>query len=340
MPNAENAKLMYESSQSLVDYAALTDAGSQTVFNSADNYWSNKSGKEASVRPNGLITGGAVTPGVSGLNDKIDVAALTCYLAGVEISVAASADEDVVRGLTTDVCRINSVTVNSAGSIAIVSGADHTAFSTTRGADGGPPWIPTGSIEIAQVRFTSVAAAVVSADEIKADVGTHLERYDTPVWETNRINVENQTAGYAGIEFNEALPLIHSDDSGSTTAAKKVYARYYTPSFAEVPRAENFVAPENSHSVSSKQVYGSTIGSSSSSLGQGSFTAYPNDGITDSFLTEVDSLLIFKFLPDRLKAPYLICQGKLGVTGSFPAGDSISVACTISAESVGERVAS
>ncbi len=133
---------------------------------------------------------------------------------------------------------------------------------------------------------------------------------------------------------------IHSDDSGSTTETKPVYAQYYEPSFVEIPNSYDFVPPENSHSVNSTQVYGRTIGSRSSSLGQGSFSALLKDGISDNLLTFKDEVLWFKFFPDRNETPYLLCQGALGVSRSYPAGDNINASCTISAMEAAEEVKS
>lgn len=419
MPTAENAILYYEAGQDLVDMVALTDSGDHLTFESADDYWSNRDGYEPDVRPNGLITGGVITAAASETNDYVDVAALSCYLAGVETDVAADTDVDcdrpdatyfilsfasggytncvagdigkaVVGGVTTDSGtllaynnttrqwlieeddenddfddddetisitagtgagtlnavgvrpshKINSITVTSLGAIAVVEGFEGTSLSTTRGAIGGPPYIPTTSIEIGQVKYTSATAAAVDADEIFQVPGTHQERWDYPAWNENRVSVSNQVLGNAGITFLSALPLIHSDDSGVTTAGKKVYAEYYDVLWAEVPNAENFVPPENSHSVSSKQVYGNTLGANSSSLGQGSFTFYASDGVTDNLIKLKDETLWFKFMPSRYKDSYVICQGKLGISRTFPAGDNIAVACTISADTIAQDVAS
>ena len=125
MPTAEYAQLQYESGQTPVAMVALTDQGDHLEFLSADTLWSNRSGYVPVVRPDGVITGGVVTLAISGTNDLIDVAALTCYLAGVVTAVAASTDETCLRGVSTDICRINSVTVDSGGSIVIVSGTDN-----------------------------------------------------------------------------------------------------------------------------------------------------------------------------------------------------------------------
>lgn len=330
--SAENAKLMYEAGQDFADYTALADDGDNKTFTSSADLWSGRSGYEPVIRPNGLITGGAVTPGTS--DDTVDIAALTCYLAGALTSVSASAGESVARP-TTDVAKIDSITVTSAGAIAVVAGTEAgsgTTFSSERGAEGGPPWIPTDSIEIAQVRMTSSTAAAITEDEIKQIVGTHCERFDYPVWEVSNVN--------ARVDFVSAMSEIHSDDSGSTSSTKGVYAAYYEPQFTEQPYASDFTPPENSHSVNSTQVYGATIASTSASLGQGSFTALLKDGVTDNLIGLKDETLWFKFFPDRNKTPYLLCQGKLGISRSYPAGDNINASCTISATETGKEVSS
>jgi len=341
MPTSENAKLLYEAGQDLTAFTTLTDDGDHLQFNSAVNFWSKKSGFAPSVKPNGLVTGCEITPAASGTNNLVDVAAGTAYIAGVLTTIAADTDVTCARPAGSgDDCKVNSITIIAAGTIAVVAGADHTDLSTVRGADGGPPWIPTTSIELGQIKYGSDTAGAVLSTEIYQVVNTHLERWDFPVWDEYPIRVSSQVADYAGVTFNAALPLIHSDDAGSTTAGKLVYAQYYEPSFAEVPKAENFVPPENTHSVSSTQIYGSTLGSSSSSLGQGSFTFYSTDGVTDPLLKLIDATLMFKFYPDRLKAPYIVCQGKMGLTSSYPAGDNMSHSCTISPELTSERIAS
>lgn len=323
MATADKAKLQYEAGQNAVPMSALTDSGDATTFTSSASLWSSRTGFEPVVRPNGLITGGAVTPDV--VNNQVDVAALTCWLAGVETSVTAGT-VSASRGVT-DPYRITSITVNSGGSLAAVAGTEGVAFSETRGAAGGPPLIPVGSIEIAQVRLSSTSSALVTSTEIFAVVGLHLERWDYPLWNVNRET--------GSITFLSALPEIHTG-----TVAKGVYASYASPIFADVALASDFVPPETSHSVNSTQIYGTTLGSTSSTLGQGSFTAYFEDGTTDALVTLKNEVLWFKFYPDRYKAPYILCQGKLGIARTFPADDTLQAACTISAEKPAVEVAS
>jgi len=320
MPTAENGKLEFEAGQTSYAMSALTDSGDNTTFTSSASIFSNATGKSPDIRPNGVITGGAVSVAASGSNDVVDVAALTCYLAGVNTSVSAGTDLAITRAVSTDTHMINSITVTSAGALAVVTGTDGTAFVDTRGAAGGPPYIPTGSIEIAQVRTTSFTAAPITASEIFQVSNVHLERYDEVLWNVDYVNGE--------VDFVGALRAIHTGD-----VVKEVYASYASPIFTEQQNAADVVLPENSHSVSSTQVYNNTLGSTSKTLNQGSFTAYLNDGITDPLVKQKDDTLWFRFYPDRYKSPYSLAQGVLGITRSFPAGDNIQASCTISAES-------
>jgi hypothetical protein len=326
MATAENAKLQYEAGQTAYSMSALTDSGDATTFTSSATLFSNRSGYAPDVRPDGLITGGAVTVAASGSNNVVDVAALTCYLAGVKTTVAADTDVTCARAAT-DVSKITSITINSSGAIAAVSGTDGSdaTFSATRGAAGGPPYIPVGSIEIAQVRYTGNTAAAVASSEIFAVPGVHLERYDYPVYDIDYENAE--------VDFVSALPAIHTGD-----LAKGVYASYADPIFADVQLASDFTPAETTHSVSSTQIYGTTLGSSASSLGQASFTAYLSDGIGDSLVTLKNQDLWFKFYPDRYKTPYMLTLGKLGIARTFPAGDNIQAACTISSSTASVEV--
>lgn len=336
MATAENAKLQYEAGQSSVAMTALTDSGDHITLTSAATLWSGRSGYAPVVRPNGLLTGGAITPDGSVANDVVDIAALTLNLNGVVTSVAAG-ELTASRGVSSDTHRITSLTVNSGGSLAAVAGVDGTAFSETRGADGGPPLIPVDSVEIGQVRLTSVTSAPVTADEIFTVVGLHRERADFPLYDVNygpTVVDGVQTKAGGSVSMLDTLPLIHT---GPT--AKKVFASYASPIFADVSLASDFVPPETSHSVTSTQVYGSTIGSSTASLGQGSFTAYLQNGVSDPLVVLKNALLWFKFYPDRYQTPYVLAQGKLGIARTFPAGDTLQAACTISASAASVEVA-
>jgi hypothetical protein len=324
MPTAESAKLQYEAGQSSTAMTLLTNSGDETTFTSAASLWSRRSGYAPVVRPNGLLTGGVVTPHASD-NDKVNVAALTLNLNGVVTTVNAGT-ATITRGASSDTHNITSITINSSGSIAAVSGTDGTSFSETRGANGGPPLIAVDSVEIGQVRTTSVSAGLVTAAEIFQVVGTHQERADFPLFNVNY--------GSGSVTFLSVLPEIHTGP-----VPKRVYASYAAPIFSDVQLASDFVPPETTHAVTSTQVYGTTLGSSTSTLNQGTFTAYLANGVSDALVTLKNQELWFRFYPDRYASSYILSQGKLGIARTFPAGDNIAAACTISASAAATEVA-
>jgi len=317
MPSAQDAQLQYEAGQTVYAMSELTDNGDHKTFASLADQFSGMQGFAPVVRPNGLSTGGAITPAISNTNDMVDVAALTCYLMGVKTTVIAATDKTVTRGASTNTHIINSITITSAGAIAVVAGTAATAFSETRAAAGGPPLIPVGSIEIGQVRLTSITAGKVTQAEITQVVGFSQERYDYPIFE--------QSDATGEVIFNSALPAIHTG-----VVPKKVYASYAEPIFAIMANVTDFVPPEESYSSSSTVIYGGLVGNSTKSLTQGGFTAYLKNAVSDAIVGLNGKNIWFKFYPDKYTAEYILCQGILGVTRTMPAADNITAKCTIS----------
>lgn len=321
---SDNAAVFAELAQELVPMGLLTDGGDQTAYNSADKMWSKRSGYTPNVKPNGIATGLVCTPGA--VADTIAVAAGTVYLLGVLASVAADAALALVRPETDDYQQF-AITVTAAGALAVVDGTEGAAFSDTWDAAGGPPLIPTGSILVGIVKLSSQTAAIVLDTEIKATSNTYREMFNAPTWTVRSFQGEAGSLLFAGVDFDAALLACHTGD-----VAKPVYAEYYTPEFGKLAETTDFVPPENTHSVTSTQIYGKTKGSTASSLGQGSFTAYFVDGISDAIVGLKNESLFFKFLQDELiPSVYILCQGKLGIARSFAADSDPEGACTISA---------
>ena len=337
MPTAQKSLIQVELGQSMIDFAAMADSGDHKRFTiAAAPIWSGKSGFEIDLRPNGIKDGvRVVSPHAN--NDTVQIDGFTAYSQGVEHTVTAQSL--ALTRPSTQNYKICSVTMDNAGSIAEVGGVEGSSFSATRGDDGGPPLIPTTSVEIGQIRVTAQTAAAVDSDEIYQVVGTHTERSDYPIWDENNIG-EGEAADAAAkknafVEFQEDLPLIHT---GSVT--KQIYIKYYTPSFATVARGVDFKPAEESHSVSSVQYYRGTLGSVSSSLGQGGFTAYLQDGITDALVSLKNEVITVKYYQDENESPYILTQGKLGLSRTNPADNPIQAAVTISAESISAEFAS
>lgn len=330
MGDNSNAVIMLEMSQSAVAMVELTNVGDNKEFLSDDEYWSSQEGFEPDVKPDGLETGGAVIPGAA--VDTVSVAALTCYLVGVKTTVGADAAVSVPRPTVSDY-KVCAVTITSGGAIAVIEGAEGTSFSEDRGEDGGPPYIPVGSITLRNVSYSSQTPAKVDVSEIKEILGVTLERYDFPTWDEKRMNITEGIVGDAGVMFHGALSLIHTGD-----LPKAVYAAYFTPEFAEIPSTKDFVPAEETHSQSSEAYYGRTIGSKASSLSQASFTVRLETGIRDAIIRKKNKLLFVKFLQNKLSTDAIMTQGYLGLSRTFVVDTNPIGTCTLTAEVASEEI--
>ena len=315
--------IRYEAGQTAYPFEAMTNGGNAAVFSASFFPISNAAGFESVVAPYGLLTGGVITPHT--MANQVNVAALTASMAGATTAdasgvVAVASGSVTVTRPATAVAKVVSITVDSTGALAAVPGTDGAtaAFSEARGAAGGPPLIPVGSIEIGQVRMTTTGSAVLSANQIYAVPGLHLERSDYPVFSVN----------YASGEVTFAAPLaaIHTGN-----VAKKVYIKGAMPLFAAIPQTSDWVPAEATYSINSTETYDGPVGSSSSSLGQAGFSAILKNGITDAFLAQRGKAIWIEFRPDRDKMlPKQLTQGILGVSRTFPAGGgNFSAACTV-----------
>lgn len=226
--------IRYEAGQTAYPFEAMTDSGDHAVFEASFSPISNAAGAEPKVAPYGLLTGGAITPAVT--NNVVNVAALTASMAGVSGAdadgvVSVAGGTATITRPTGNVAKVNSITIDSTGAIAVVAGTDGASatFSETRGAAGGPPLIPVGSIEIGQVRVTTSAAGPVTAGQIYAVNGLHVERADYPVYALNFATGE--------VTFNDPLPLIHTGN-----VPKKVYIRGAVPVIRAHPQNQRLGA--------------------------------------------------------------------------------------------------
>lgn len=315
--------IRYEAGQTPYPFEAMTDSGDAATFSASFQPISNAAGSEPVVAPYGLLTGGAVTPHTD--PNKVAVAALTASMTaatGADASgmVAVAAAPVTITRPATNLARVSSITVDATGTLVAVAGADGagTTFSEVRGAAGGPPFIPVGSVEIAQVRTATSAAGAITPGQIYAVPGLHTERSDYPVYSLDYATAE--------VVFATGLPLIHTGG-----LPKKVYLRGSTPLFSAIANTSDWVPAESTYSINSTSTYDGPVGSASSSLGQASFTAVLRDGITDAVIAMKGKEIWFEFRPDRDKTfPKQLTQGIFGVSRTFPAGGgNFSAACTV-----------
>jgi hypothetical protein len=323
MAIASKAQIKIEMNRTLMPLAVMTKQTNTDYIYPGVSLWSQYEVASPDIRPNGVASGLNITP-TSGTNNSVSISAGTVYLGGVLTTV--SEDDAAVTRATTGTHLISSITITSVGAIAVIAGTESTAFSESRGVAGGPPWIPSGSIEVGQVRLTSATAGVVVLAEIYANINQHREHYDYPGWDVYSLGNADIAAF---IRFYEQPVAIHSDDSGVTQAAKKIYAQVYEPSLIAIGKSSNFVPGEKTWSFSSQSIYDGTVDSESASKTQGTFDVYLNDGITDSFLSVCrDNVCVIKFYPDKTKTAYRLEQGRIGVSRSYPSDGAIMATCT------------
>ena len=326
MATNDNSQVRYESAQSVQAWEAMTNTGDNITFAASFSPFSQASGFQVVIRPYGLATGGVITPAAGGGNNNIDIAAMTLYMPGAAssdsnglISVSATTDETVLRPTVSNFL-ITSITVNDSGAIAQVQGTEGSAFSTTRAAAGGPPLIPADSVEVGQIHYNSQTAAVVLTSEIFQVPGDSCERTDFPV-----ISTTDYARGR--VTFSDALPLIHTG-----SIPKEIWVTGYTPIFAVLPRASNFVPAETAHTTDTVETYDGAIGSVSSTLNACTFEAVLNDGHTDPILNQKDDTVWIEFKQDRNRAPKSLTLGKLGVARTHNVGEQVIGTFTLAAD--------
>ena len=330
MPTAKQAKIEIETSAVLSAFAVMTSAGDGQIFTiSGGTLWSGKSGKAPDVRPNGISSGRNLLS-VGATNDVVRVAAFTAFSKSVEQSVNATS-VTALRPTSGGYYKICSVTMASDGSVAIVAGTENAASSETRDAAGGPPYIPVDSVEIGQIRVSSSTAALIVATELYQDVPTHTQRWDTPSW--NEFNIGHGEAADTSAEKNAHIKFVSALVNKHTGGVpKRTYIQYYEPGLTEVERALDFVPSDESHSVGSEEHYRGSIASVTSTIGQATFRALLNDGLTDSLVANKNEILTVKYFQDENKSPYSLTQGKIGIARQNPFGAQVAADVTISSE--------
>lgn len=322
-----NASLEYESGQTQYPFAAMTNSGDHKTFSLATKPWSQAAGYEYAIKPFGVINGGNITPAAGAGHNNVDVSLLLASAPGIaganattgEITVAAATNIAATRSAVGGTpYQTTSITMNNAGAIVAVSGTVGATQSETRGAAGGPPLIPVDSIELGQVRFSSITAAPVQASEIFATPGVHREMSDQPVFSEDPIR--------GTVTFAAALPLTHTGN-----VPKRVMARVATPIFAPIPYITSWKSADTSGSSNSEQTFDGPVGSVSLSLTQASAAMIAKDGITDAILKKRGQTLMFRYKSDKNRLPYQITQGVMTVARDFTPGANPKMTLSITA---------
>lgn len=323
--------IMYEAGQTAYPFEAMVNSGDNMTYTASFAPISGAAGFEANVLPYGIKTGGIATPGDSA--NEIDISAMT--LAAPGMTGADANGEVIVAGGTVSITRgsgagyiVNSVVVDNTGTLAVVVGTESAAFTETRGAAGGPPYIPEDAIEVCQARVSDTASSVLTANEIYRVPNLHREEASYPAYTIDQ--------GEGIVEFATALPLIHAGDM-----PKKVYISGYTPLFAPIPRCSDWSPAGSSISPQTVDTYDGTFSAgATTTLNSASFTAILDNGISDPIIEKVGQVLWFEYRPDRDQtAPKQLTIGRLSTNWTQQAsGGKVQANFTIAPESESQNI--
>ena len=322
---------------------ALTDDGDHTQFNYIGGGYFisdfvDDEGKDykPTVRVDGVISGGVVTVAATPADNTVDAAALACYIDGLDKTGAsklvAATDRVCARGAGAPTAFIINSITHTGAAWAVVTGVGHAAaldLAGGRGGAGEPPYIPVGSIEVAQVHYTSETAAPVTAAEIKQVPGVSQEMAKAPGYIIEFARVVNGSVDYPGVTMNVALRAIHTGD-----LAASVYMQGYSANFAEWLDANNVTFIGETVSGTSVATYSSIKTYGSASVSDGSFDWTPtsnNDDPQWAFISKgADAKLWMQLYETRTATGYLACQACISGVPASPESGAPTTSLTLS----------
>ncbi len=220
IPTAENISLKLEDGYISSGPSLMTDAGDHLTFTTAGTRFSlcekdeNGIDRRPVVRPDGLRNGCLVYPALSGVNDAVDICGGSICIGGAVVLVNAVSNLAVTRPSSSNV-KIVSIIADATATLLTLDGAEGATVSAVRGANGGPPFIPLGKVELAAITLLTSASAKILDKEIsfKPEL-SHMPEAEIFPYK-------------AKVRFRSGLPLIHT---GLVTA--NVYITYCEPQLA------------------------------------------------------------------------------------------------------------
>jgi len=320
-------KLEMEAGGTYYTYEAMTkQADTQHYEVTAGRLFSNAEDvngvdQRYTVAIDGLKSGCAIIPAVSGSNDVIDVGAGVVVIAGVEVIVAEDTDVAVARGGSA--CIKYSIMADSSGVVTAEAGTTHTSLSTTRATNGGPPLVTVGKVEIGQVWYTSLTPAVVAATAIKIVPEQHRELSYYPGW----FYIPPVTNDDQKIEVGVALMLNHTGP-----LSRVVYAEYYNPVFIKLDDVSEVKPPRKTYTATEENTYDAARKVSNESLGDGSFKILMDER-TNSLIKQAEGdVRWFRWYADKTKDDYVLFQGRVQMSDEYPVKGIMQATITVITE--------
>lgn len=270
------------------------------------------------VRPDGVRTGLKVKPAVSLVNNDVDVEAGTAFVAGVDLIISAQTNIACTRTPAGGAFQITSIIVDSAGTVTALAGTEGSAFSTTRGAAGGPPYITVDKIELAQVKLTSNTDAVIAASEIDQNV---MERYDIPSY---NIVPHDTDLAQSIVKMLTALDLRHT-----ANVTKSIWVKHYEPVMNAIPGVSNWKPPEVTGKVQRNITYDGVTAVARSDIGDGSFEVELKGEAGEIMNQLIGGTRWLRFYPDKFKSDNHICCGFLHYDRDNPPDNMIKAKVSV-----------
>lgn len=326
-----NASVQIELGSVAYPMSALTSVSSPAAdvnkkFLTNAQFISDLAALQPEVRVDGVISGFGLAAG-SGYNE-VDVAAGTLYLKGNLVSVDATTVSDITRPTTIGQVLVTALTVDAAGTITATAGTQGET-STTRGAAGGPPFLPVDEVLLGYITATYFDGSA-SGEKVltSGEIDSYTKEYAAIPSAKVVPHDEEQNVGV--IMLANALPMIHAATAaGPGTDVRNVYASYYEPEFEEVPDAMDFSYTEDVSTYTSKAYKDASeekaIGTPSWSA---SFNAYWTT-VEDILNLVKNSKRWIKHYPDDDLAPYWAGIAIVKVSRETPVENNMSASITL-----------
>lgn len=326
----KDTKIEVEIGTNFYSIASLSTVSSPSgdvgkIFTTNATFISDQEDLQPDIRLDGVISGFTLSIG-SGYNE-IDYSSGKVYIKGEEVEVDAGTVSDLLRPLISGQVRVTALTVDSDGNITKTLGTEG-ATSTTRGAAGGKPYLPTDEVLMGYITMTyyggsASGSKLVVSSEIDSETKERIiiPSYTVLYHDGDRDNQTNVGA----IEFAAVIPLIHGD--GLTR--RNVYASYHDATFEQLNDVKDFAFTEDVASIKSK-AYGEKT--EQSALGAESWS-----GSGSAYWTKVEDILNLiknskrwvKYYPDEDETNYWVGRGIVKVSRNLPTDDTLNAAITL-----------
>jgi hypothetical protein len=207
-------------------------------FKSTAEYFSAQEKYKPLVRLDGIKTGCVVSPHADA--DTVNVSDGTYYIKGVLYTLADAEVADIARPAILGNVIVTALSIDADLNVNKTAGVEGTA-STTRGAAGGKPFIPVDEVLVGYVTAEYVSSSA-GAVFVNTDIDTDSAEYAALpgveiIYHDGQDNTSNPYGENVGvIKLSSALTAIHSaTPAGGTNVVRNVYAKWWEPSFEEIP---------------------------------------------------------------------------------------------------------